>query len=61
MAGKTYGEESDLWGMGVILFVMLSLTLPFGNEGTSQVARGATNARVECRQTRAPPRYRWRH
>jgi len=26
---KGYGTAADMWGMGVVLFVMLSISLPF--------------------------------
>ena len=31
-----YGKEADLWGLGVILHVMLTVSLPFGDDENSQ-------------------------
>lgn len=31
-----YGKEADLWGLGVILHVILTVTMPFGDDEDSQ-------------------------
>ena len=31
-----YGKEADLWGLGVILHVMLTVSMPFGDDENSQ-------------------------
>jgi len=33
---KSYGKEADLWGLGVILHVMITCTMPFGSDNDSQ-------------------------
>jgi len=32
-----YGKEADLWGLGVILHVMLTCIMPFGNDDSQQM------------------------
>jgi len=32
-----YGKEADLWGLGVILHVMLTCIMPFGNEDSQEM------------------------
>jgi len=40
--GAPYGPPADLWSLGVLLFVMLSATLPFNNDDEDEVVRAVT-------------------
>ena len=41
-AGAPYGPPADLWSLGVLLFVMLSASLPFNNDDEDEVVRAVT-------------------
>ena len=52
LAGKTYGPSVDVWGLGVILFVLLSGAHPFYADDTMPFK----TAKIELRhQVRSPP------
>jgi serine/threonine protein kinase len=41
-----YGKEADLWGLGVILHVMLTVSMPFGDDENSQQLQQDMRAHV---------------
>jgi len=61
---KIYGKEADVWGLGVILHVMVSLTMPFEGEESEtekqliQMAKGGKGTlqllHGECWRDRSP-------
>ena len=53
---KPYGKECDLWSMGVLLYVMLSKTMPFRAKEVDQLLKQVVRGRFHFR-----PEERWRH
>ena len=51
LTGKPYDERCDYWSLGVILFLLLSGTLPFDHEDTVElvkiIKKGKYNKRAE--------------
>lgn len=49
-----YGKEADLWGLGVILHVMLTCIMPFGNEDSQQMV-----AEIKAKADASQPPVEW--
>ena len=54
--GEPYGKGCDLWSMGVLLFVMLSKTMPFRAKEVDQLLKQVVRAKFNFR-----PEDRWKH
>ena len=46
---KPYGKECDMWSMGVLLYVMLSKTMPFRAKEVDQLLK---QVGLTCKATR---------
>ena len=53
---EPYGKPCDLWSMGVLLYVMLSKTMPFRAKEVDQLLKQVVRGRFHFR-----PEERWRH
>jgi len=53
---KPYGKECDMWSMGVLLYVMLSKTMPFRAKEVDQLLKQVVKGKFSFK-----PEERWRH
>lgn len=57
---QPYGFPSDVWSLGIVLFELLSLDVPFRSRDVvvlvSQVGQGALGGCLSASQVRTPPR-----
>merc|ERR1712185_619390 len=53
---KPYGKECDMWSMGVLLYVMLSKTMPFRAKEVDQLLKQVVKGKFAYK-----PEDRWKH
>jgi len=54
--GEPYGKGCDLWSMGVLLYVMLSKTMPFRAKEVDQLLKQVVKGKFQYK-----PEERWKH